>query len=111
MLLLRAALNPFSAQLLFVLGIELHEDFMGPPLKPVEVLLVRILALQHVDHTTPHSLVFLANLLKVRSIPLSILLTKTLHGTSTSTDPLRKACNCWYLLGCQATDCNSVSVT
>lgn len=52
MLLLRAALNPFSAQLLFVLGIELHEDFMGPPLKPVEVPLVRILALQHVDHTT-----------------------------------------------------------
>ncbi|KAK4819146.1 hypothetical protein QYF61_025826 [Mycteria americana] len=64
-LLLRAALNPFSAQPVFVLGIapthvqdlalglvELHEVRTGPPLKPVKVPLDGIPSLQHVNCTT-----------------------------------------------------------
>ncbi|KAK4824932.1 hypothetical protein QYF61_021552 [Mycteria americana] len=64
-LLLRAALNPFSAQPVFVLGIapthvqdlalglvELHEVHTGPPLKPVKVPLDGTPSLQHVDRTT-----------------------------------------------------------
>ncbi|KAK4805791.1 hypothetical protein QYF61_000397, partial [Mycteria americana] len=64
-LLLRAALNPFSAQPVSVLGIapthaqhlalglvELHEVCTGPPLKPVKVPLDSIPSLQRVDRTT-----------------------------------------------------------
>ncbi|KAK4810558.1 hypothetical protein QYF61_004521 [Mycteria americana] len=64
-LLLRAGLNPFPAQPVFVLGIapthvqalalglvELHEVCTGPLLKPVEVPLDGIPSLQCVDHTT-----------------------------------------------------------
>ncbi|KAK4825967.1 hypothetical protein QYF61_003536 [Mycteria americana] len=64
-LLLRAAVNPFSTQPVFVLGIalthvqdlalglvELHEVCPGPALKPVTVPLDGIPSLQHVDHTT-----------------------------------------------------------
>ncbi|KAK4827673.1 hypothetical protein QYF61_020484 [Mycteria americana] len=64
-LLLRAALNPFSAHPVFVLGVALthvqdlalglvepHEVRMGPPLKPVKVPLDGIPSLQCVDHTT-----------------------------------------------------------
>ncbi|KAK4818029.1 hypothetical protein QYF61_004153 [Mycteria americana] len=64
-LLLRAALNPFSSQLVFVLGIapthvqdlalglvELHEVHTGPPLKSVKVPPDGIPSLQHVDRTT-----------------------------------------------------------
>ncbi|KAK4830184.1 hypothetical protein QYF61_008975 [Mycteria americana] len=60
-----AALNPFSAQPVLVLGIaptqvqdlalglvELHEVCTGPPLKPVKVPLDGIPSLQRVDHTT-----------------------------------------------------------
>ncbi|KAK4829379.1 hypothetical protein QYF61_003719, partial [Mycteria americana] len=63
--LLRAALNPFTAQPVFVLGIapthvqdlalglaELHEVHTGPPLKPVKVPLDGIPPLQHVNRTT-----------------------------------------------------------
>ncbi|KAK4830572.1 hypothetical protein QYF61_011750 [Mycteria americana] len=64
-ILLTAALNPFSAQPVFVLGtspthvpdlalgpVELHEVHMGPPLKPVKVPLDGIPSLQRVNHTT-----------------------------------------------------------
>ena len=64
-LLLRAALNPFSTQPVFVLGIastqvqdlalglvQLHEVRTGPPLKAVQVPLGGIPCLQPVDHTT-----------------------------------------------------------
>ncbi|KAK4821092.1 hypothetical protein QYF61_013420 [Mycteria americana] len=64
-ILLRAALNPFSTQPVFVLGIapthvqdlalglvELHEVCTGPPLKPVKVSLDGILSLQCVNHST-----------------------------------------------------------
>ncbi|KAK4830748.1 hypothetical protein QYF61_013198 [Mycteria americana] len=59
----KAALNPFSTQPVFVLGIaptrvqdlalglvEFHEVCMGPPLKPVKVPLDGIPSLQCVDH-------------------------------------------------------------
>jgi len=64
-LLLRADLNPFSAQPVSVLGIapthvkglalglvEFHEVLTGPPLTPVNVPLDGIPSLQHVNHTT-----------------------------------------------------------
>ncbi|KAK4818827.1 hypothetical protein QYF61_019864 [Mycteria americana] len=64
-LLLRAALNPFSTQTVFVLGIaptrvqdlalglvECHEVRMGPPLKPVKVPLDGMPSLQRVNCTT-----------------------------------------------------------
>jgi len=64
-LLLRAALNPFSTQPVSVHGIaltyvqnialglvELHEVCMGPPLKPVKVSQDGIPSLQHVNRTT-----------------------------------------------------------
>ncbi|KAK4824541.1 hypothetical protein QYF61_016145 [Mycteria americana] len=64
-LLLRAALNPSSAQPVFVLGIalnhvqdlslglvELRKVHMGPPLKPAKVPLDGIPSLQRVDCTT-----------------------------------------------------------
>ena len=63
-LLGRAALNPFSAQPIFGLGIapnqmqdlalgfvELHEVCTGPPLEPVKVPLDGIASLQCVNHT------------------------------------------------------------
>jgi len=63
-LFLRAALNPFSAQPVFGLGIalthvqdlalslvELHEVRIGPPLNPVQVPLDGIPSLQYVDRT------------------------------------------------------------
>ncbi|KAK4827472.1 hypothetical protein QYF61_018708 [Mycteria americana] len=64
-LLLRVALNPFSAQPMFLLGIasthvkdlalglvELHEVRTGPPLKPVKVPLDGIPSLRRVNRTT-----------------------------------------------------------
>jgi len=64
-LLLRAALNSFSTQPLFVLGIaptrvqdlafglvELHEICTGSPLKPVKIPVEGIAFLQCVDHNT-----------------------------------------------------------
>ena len=69
-LLLRAALNPFSAQPVFVLGIalaqmqdlalglvELHEVCTGPPLKPVQDPLDCIPALQCVNCMTQFGVV------------------------------------------------------
>jgi len=62
-LLLRAALNSLSVQPVFVLGIapthvqdlalglaELHEVRVGPPLKPVNVPLYRIIVVQPKSH-------------------------------------------------------------
>ena len=96
--LLRVALNPFSTQPVFVLGmapthvqdlahglVELHEVHMGTPLKPVKVPLESSLSLQHVDCTA--QLGVAANLLRVDSIPLSMLLTKMLNSASPTTDP------------------------
>ncbi|KAK4821962.1 hypothetical protein QYF61_004966 [Mycteria americana] len=97
-LLLRAALNPFSAQPVFVLGIapthvqdlalglaELHEVHTGPPLKLVEIPLDGIPSLHCVNRTTQLGVV--ANLLRVHSIPLSVLPTKMLNSAGPNTDP------------------------
>ena len=94
-LLLRAALNPFSAQSVFVVAIaptqvqdlalgivELHETHTGPMLKPV-----RMVSLPSSRSTTWPSWVSLANLLRECSIPLSMSPTKMLHSTSPNTDP------------------------
>jgi len=98
--LLGAAFNPFSTQPVFVLGIaltrvkelalglvELREVHMGPPLKPAKVLLDGMPSLPSSVSATPHSLVSLGNLLKVHSIPLSILPTKMLNSTSPNINP------------------------
>jgi len=42
---------------------------------------------ESVPPTTPHSLVSLANLLRLYLVPLSMLLTKTLNSTCPITDP------------------------
>lgn len=64
-LLLSAVLNPFSAQLVSVLGVvpiqvqdltldlvELHEVSMGPHLKPIKACLDGIPSIQHLDRIT-----------------------------------------------------------
>ena len=96
-LLLRASLILFSAQPVFVLEValthmqdlalglvDLYEICMGPPLKPVQLLLDGMHSLQYVDCTT--QLVSSADLLRVRSIPLSMLLTKMLNSTGRNID-------------------------
>ncbi|KAK4828770.1 hypothetical protein QYF61_000795 [Mycteria americana] len=84
-LLLRAALNPFSTQPVFVLGIawtqvqdpalglvEPHEVHTGSPLKPVKVPLDGIPSLQHVECATQ---------LGVVSKPAEGALNPTVHVT------------------------------
>ena len=60
---------------------------MAPPFKPVRAPLDGIPSLQRVDHTTPHSLVSLADVLRVHSIPLSVSLTKMLNSAGPNTGP------------------------
>jgi len=97
-LLDRVALNPFSTEPVFVLGIalthlqdlalglvELHEVRTGPPFKSVEVPLDGIPSLSL--STAPHSSVSSTNLRKVHSVPLSMSLTKMLSSMGLSTDP------------------------
>ncbi|KAK4824261.1 hypothetical protein QYF61_012527 [Mycteria americana] len=112
--LLRAALNPFSAQPVFVLEIaptrvqdlalglvELHEVCMGPLLKPVKVPLDGTPSLQHVDCTTQLGVI-------------SKLAEGALNPTVPVADkdrPLRNVTHHWSPLGHGAIDCNSLSVT
>ena len=94
-LLLRAALNPFSAQPVSVLGIaptqvqdlalglvEPHEVHTGPPLQAVQVPLDGIPSIPRVD-----CLVLSANMLRMHSVPLPMSLTKMLNSGSANTDP------------------------
>jgi len=96
-LLLRAALNPLSAQHVFVLAIapthvqdlalvlvELHEVHTGPPLLSRSLWMA---SLPSSVSTTLHSLVLSANLLRAHSMPLTMLPTKMLNSTSPSTSP------------------------
>ncbi|KAK4827142.1 LOW QUALITY PROTEIN: hypothetical protein QYF61_014736 [Mycteria americana] len=96
-LLLRAALNPFSTQPVFVLGIALtHVQDLALGL--VELYGVRIGPTSQACQgpsgwhlfppaSAPHSLVLLADLLRVHSIPLSMSLTKMLNSAGPNTDP------------------------
>ncbi|KAK4832374.1 hypothetical protein QYF61_022229 [Mycteria americana] len=104
-LLLRAALNPFSAQPVFVLGIapphvqdlalglvELHEVHTGPPLKPVKVPLNGIPSRQCVNCTTE---------LGVIRMLAEGALNPTVHVANKDVKQHRH----------QAVDCNCLSVT
>ena len=96
-----AALNPFSTKSIFglriapthmqdlVLGlVEPHEVRTGPPLKPVKVTLMP--SLPSSVSNAPYRLVWLANLLRVRSIPLSMSPTKMFSNAGPYTDPWQK---------------------
>jgi len=96
--LLRAGLNPCFAKPLFVPGIapthvqdlalglvELHDVHMGPPLKTVRVPLNGIPFFQLVNRST--QLGVTGKLAEQNSVPLSMLLTKTLNNTGPNTDP------------------------
>ncbi|KAK4824270.1 hypothetical protein QYF61_012830 [Mycteria americana] len=93
----RSVLNPFSAQPVFVLGIapthvqdltlglvELH--FARADLSSLSTSLW-MASLPSSVSTAPYSLVSSANLLRVHSVPLSMLPKKMLNSTGPSTDP------------------------
>ncbi|KAK4823520.1 hypothetical protein QYF61_003029 [Mycteria americana] len=121
-LLLRAALNPFSAQTVFVLGIapthvqdlalglvDLHEVCMGPPSKSVKVPLGGIPSLQRVNCTMQPGVV---------DKPAEGALSPTVHVTNKEVkqrwsqyQPLRKATCHSSPLGHQAIDRNYLSET
>ncbi|KAK4818440.1 hypothetical protein QYF61_013127 [Mycteria americana] len=75
---------PTQAQDLALGLVEPHEVRTGPPLKPLKVPLDGIPSSSML--TTPHSLVSLANLLRVHSIPLSVSLMKILSSTGPTID-------------------------
>jgi len=96
-LLLRAALNSFSAQPVFVLGIapthvqdlalgllKLHEVRTGPPLEPVRVPLDGIPSLQRVDCTTQLGVV---SKLAEGALDPTVHVTNKDVSTSPNTDP------------------------
>jgi len=97
-LLLRAALNPFLAQPVFVLGIaptqvqnpalglvELHEVLTCPLLKPDQVPLDDRLSLQCVDHTT--QLGVIGTLAEGALNPTVHVSDKVLNSACPSTNP------------------------
>jgi len=97
-LLLRAALHPFSTQPVFVVEIgptqmqdlslglfELHEVHMAHISSLSRSLCMASLPSNVL--TAPHSLVSSTNLLRVHSIPLSMSLTKILNDASPNIDP------------------------
>ncbi|PKU45108.1 hypothetical protein llap_4594 [Limosa lapponica baueri] len=121
-LLLRAALNPFSLQHVCVFGIasthmqdfvlalvEFHEVRTGPPLKPVKVPLDGTSSLQCVDCSTQ-----LGVICKLAAGALNL----TVHVADREVKqyrfnycPLRNYSHHWSPLGHQAIDHNSLSVT
>ncbi|KAK4818782.1 hypothetical protein QYF61_019128, partial [Mycteria americana] len=120
-LLLRAALNPFSTQPVFVLWIvpthaqdlalglaELHEVRTGPPLKPVNVPLDGIPSLQRVDHTT--QLGVIGKLAEGALNPTVHVTDKDVKWCQSQYRPLRNDTCHWCPLGHQAIDRNSLSV-
>ncbi|KAK4831337.1 hypothetical protein QYF61_017468 [Mycteria americana] len=118
----RAALNPFSAQPVFVLGIapthvqdlalgpvELHEVRTGPPLKPVRVPLEGIPSLWHVNSTT--QLGDIGKLAEGALNPTVHVADKDVKQRWFQYRPLRNATCPWFPLGHRAVDRNSLSVT
>ncbi|KAK4828488.1 hypothetical protein QYF61_026759 [Mycteria americana] len=121
-LLLRAALNPFSAQHVFVLGIvlthvqdlalglvELHKVRRGPPLKPVKVPLDGIPSLQRVDHTT--QLGVIGKLAEGALNPTVHVADKDVKERQSQYRSLRNTTRHWSPRGHQVVDRNSLSVT
>ncbi|KAK4827407.1 hypothetical protein QYF61_017837 [Mycteria americana] len=121
-LLLRVALNPFSAWPVFVFGIapthvqdlelglvELHEVRTGPLLKPVKVPLDGIPFLQCVDHTTQVGII--GKLAEGALNPTVHVTDKDIKHHQSQYQPLRNATHHWSPLGHRAIDHNSLSAT
>jgi len=121
-LLLRAALNPFSAQPVFVLGIapahvqDLALDLVepcevrtGPFLNPVKVPLGDIFFLQCVNCTTQLGVV--GKLAEGALSPTVHVADKEVKQHGSQNSALRNPTCHWCPLGHRATDCNSFSVT
>ncbi|PKU41812.1 hypothetical protein llap_7885 [Limosa lapponica baueri] len=119
-LLLRAALQPFSTQPVFVPGItmsqvqdlalgliELHEVDMDPPLKPVQVSLDGIPSLQRVDCTTQLGVV--SKLAEGALYPTVRVSNKDVKQPWSKYLPLRNTTCQWSPLGHQAVDRNALS--
>ncbi|KAK4821259.1 hypothetical protein QYF61_017137 [Mycteria americana] len=117
-LLLRAALSPFSVQPVFVLGIapthvqdlalglvELHEVHMGPPLKPVKVPLDGIPSLQRVICTT--QLGIIGKLAEGALNPAVHVTNKDVKQRRSQYQPLKNATHHRSPLGHRAIDHNS----
>ncbi|PKU48586.1 hypothetical protein llap_1122 [Limosa lapponica baueri] len=120
-LLLRDALNPFSAQPVVVLGIavtqaqdlalgllELHEIRTGPPLKPVQVPLDSIPSLQHVGHATQPGVV--SKLAEDSLNPTAHVASKDVEQHWSQYLPLRNPKHHWFALGHRAVDDNPLSM-
>ncbi|KAK4813670.1 hypothetical protein QYF61_017637, partial [Mycteria americana] len=115
-----AALNPFSAQPVFVLGIalthvqdlaldlvELHEIRTDPPLKPVKVPLDGIPSLQRVDCTIQLGVV--GKLAEGALNPAVHVANKDIKQRQSQYRPLRNATCLWSPLGHGAVDRYSLS--
>ncbi|KAJ7414125.1 hypothetical protein WISP_86696 [Willisornis vidua] len=115
-LLVRAGLNPFSAQTVLVLGIalsyvqslalglvELHEVHMHPPLKPVKVPLNGIPFL-HADCVVD-------KLAEGTLNPIVCVADKDVKQCQSRHKPLRNTSHHWSTLGHQAIAHNSLNAT
>ncbi|PKU43516.1 hypothetical protein llap_6172 [Limosa lapponica baueri] len=109
-LFLRPALNPFSAQPVFVLGIaathvqdlaldlvELHEVCTGPSFKPVRVPLDGIISLQRVDQSTHFGVV--SKLAEGALNPTIHVTNKDIKQHQSQSVLLRNATHHWSPLG------------
>ncbi|PKU30563.1 hypothetical protein llap_19132 [Limosa lapponica baueri] len=114
---LRAVLNPFSTQPVFVLGIaltqmqdlalglvELQEVCTGPPLKPVQVPLDGIPSLQRVDCAT--QLGVMGKLAEGALNPTVHVSNKDVKQQRSQYQLLRNTTHHWFPLGYKAIDCN-----
>jgi len=121
-LLLRAALEPLSAQPVFVFGIaptqvqdlalalvELHEVHTGAPLQPVKVPLNGIPSLQCVNHTTQLGAV--GKIAEDALSPTVHVADKDIKQHRPQHRPLRHNTCHWSPPGHRAFDCNSLSVS
>jgi len=121
-LLLRAALEPLSAQPVLVFGIapthvqdlvlglaELHAVHTGPPLQPVKVPLNGIPSLQSVNHTT--QLGVIGKLAEGALGPTVHVTNKDIEQHQPQYRPLRHTTRHWSPPGHQAIDCNSLSAS
>ncbi|PKU46701.1 hypothetical protein llap_3018 [Limosa lapponica baueri] len=114
-LLLRAALNPFSSHPVFVPEIavthvqnlaldlvELHEILAGPPLKPVKIPLDGISALQRMNSST--QLGVISKLAEGALNPTFHVVEKNVRQCQFQYNPLRNTTHHWFPLGHRAID-------
>ncbi|PKU44393.1 hypothetical protein llap_5336 [Limosa lapponica baueri] len=118
---LRAALNAFSAQPVFVFRIaatqvqdlvlslvELHEVSMGPSLKPVKFPLGGIPSFQHVDRSTQLGVV--RKLAEGAHNPTAHVANKDVRQYQSQYRPLRSTTRHWFPFGHRTIDCNYLNV-